>query len=128
MTPIEKLVLETLQDCPLDGNELYLRIADKVDNMSYADVVTDILAVMAEKGMVILDRQAWEWTALMEPPLSLVKAMPSPERVVGKRDYDGAELKATCLRPGAYDFLRCPSRMGDKLLEHRLHHLAGAIS
>lgn len=33
-----------------------------------------------------------------------------------KELYDGAELRDTCMRPGAYDFLACPSRMGDEFV------------
>lgn len=42
------------------------------------------------------------------PNKRLVKRTPS---VVGV-PYDGAELGRTCLRPGAYDYLECPSVSG----------------
>jgi hypothetical protein len=29
--------------------------------------------------------------------------------------YNSSELKMNSMRPGAYDFLKCPSRMGDQL-------------
>lgn len=38
--------------------------------------------------------------------------------------YSGEELKATCDRKGAYDFLGLPSRMGNELVPHPTAHLA----
>ena len=34
--------------------------------------------------------------------------------------YDGAELRNTCMRPGAYDFLAWPSRFGDNFMYRKL--------
>lgn len=34
--------------------------------------------------------------------------------------YDGAELRQTCQRPGAYDFLNYPSRFGDNFVYPRV--------
>lgn len=31
--------------------------------------------------------------------------------------YDGKELTKTCMRPGAYDYQKYPSRIGDKLVD-----------
>lgn len=39
-------------------------------------------------------------------------------------NYSGEELKATCDRKGAYDFLGLPSRMGNELVPHPTAHLA----
>jgi hypothetical protein len=38
--------------------------------------------------------------------------------------YSGEELKATCDRKGAYDFLGLPSRIGNALVPHPTAHLA----
>ena len=38
--------------------------------------------------------------------------------------YLGEELKGTCTRPGAYDFLGLPSRMGNELIPHPTARLA----
>ena len=34
--------------------------------------------------------------------------------------YDGAELRQTCMRPNAYQFLQYPSRMGDNFVYPKL--------
>jgi hypothetical protein len=39
-------------------------------------------------------------------------------------NYSGEELKATCDRKGAYDFLGLPSRIGNDLVPHPTAHLA----
>ena len=38
--------------------------------------------------------------------------------------YTGEELKGTCLRKGAYDYLSLPSRMGGELVPHPQAHLS----
>ena len=52
--------------------------------------------------------------------LTVAKAKVGPS----KDHYDGAELKATCLRGGAYDFLACPSLVNGERVAHRTSHLA----
>jgi hypothetical protein len=34
--------------------------------------------------------------------------------------YDGADLKQTCMRAGAYDFLKYPSKLGENLVYPRV--------
>ena len=37
-----------------------------------------------------------------------------------KETYDGGDLKNKCMRPGAYQFLTCPSRMGDNFVYRKV--------
>ena len=46
------------------------------------------------------------------------KALVKPANLDRSGKYTGEELKASCMRPGAYAFLAYPSRMGDLLSPH----------
>lgn len=48
----------------------------------------------------------------------------APKKGFSSLHYDGAELLATCLRKGAYDYLACPSLVGGQRVMHRTSHLA----
>jgi len=51
-------------------------------------------------------------------------AKAAKEKPEKPRGYTGEELRDTCLRKGAYDFLALPSRYGDNLVAHPTAHLA----
>lgn len=66
-----------------------------------------LVVSMESKGDVI-----WHITNAGRSAIEGHKFKPSKDRIANgtTRDlYDGAELKQTCLRPGAYDFMDCPS-------------------
>jgi hypothetical protein len=83
---------------------------------------------MAVDGYLSYDSSLWTLTAKGEGMLEFLSAKyVSPiSKVAGKKEYvppsgsyNGAELKDTCLREGAYDFLALPSLYGGKSVEHR---------
>jgi hypothetical protein len=99
-----------------------------------ADYVMERLQVMAQAGSILLSAGKWEFAVRGFSELNhyelLAKQSTGEVRTVATSprassgQYDGAELSATCLRVGAYDFLACPSLVNNQRVMHRTSHLA----
>lgn len=83
---------------------------------------TKYLPQMAQKGLVVEIEDLWHITQagrdfLEEKPAKKNKERISAGTTVGT--YDGHELTETCLRPGAYDYKKYPSLMGNNRVFQR---------
>ena len=78
---------------------------------------------MQSAGYVVEIQDNWHITHSGLAALRQKAAKKSYERISAgttEGTYDGAELRNTCMRPGAYDFLACPSRMGDDFVYRKV--------
>ena len=80
------------------------------------------LEQMEQHGLVIsIEKQGdvvWHITNSGREAIEGHKFKPSKDRIANGNTvgtYDGAELRQTCLRPGAYDFMQCPSMIQGEL-------------
>ena len=107
--------------------ELYKGIPSGKGFLSLTDFITDVASVLSAEGYITYTDGVWDITSR---GASIKSKLEAPERPVGiitpKRDYtvdsrsySGLELKDTCLRKGAYDFLALPSLYGNTLVPHR---------
>ena len=74
-------------------------------------------------GFVVEIQEHWHITHSGLAALREKVARKSYERISAgttQGTYDGADLRNTCMRPGAYDFLACPSRMGDDFVYRKV--------
>jgi hypothetical protein len=75
-------------------------------------------------GYVVSVDDVWHITGFGLAALQEKKVVASPTKIrngTTTEFYDGKELKQTCARLGAYDFLKYPSRFGDNLTLPRIH-------
>lgn len=74
---------------------------------------------MESRGLVYLDGEMWNATRLgLEMLAHYRKIGAKPRTLVNSSSqdiYDGKEAFNQVHRPGAYDFLKCPSRMNGRL-------------
>lgn len=97
--------------------------------MTLTEFVTDITSIMALDGHVTYADGIWDITSLGADTKQRLDSDNLPRRVgaiaakrsyaVAKGSYDGAELRDTCLRKGAYDFLALPSLFANTLVPHK---------
>lgn len=80
------------------------------------------LEQMEQHGLVVgIEKQGdvvWHITNAGRAAIEGHKFKPSKDRIAAGTTvgtYDGAELRQTCLRPGAYDFMQCPSMIQGEL-------------
>lgn len=80
------------------------------------------LTEMEQHGLVISVEErgdiTWHITNHGRAAIEGHKFKPTKDRIANgtsKGLYNGAELKQTCLRPGAYDFMACPSMIQGQL-------------
>ena len=69
-------------------------------------------------GYVVCIEDVWHITGFGLAALHEKKNVATPTKMSNGTTtefYDGKELKQTCARIGAYNFLKCPSRFGDNL-------------
>lgn len=91
-------------------------------SFSHMDTVNSQLSIhyarylneMQRAGLVVEINKEWHLTQGGRDALHNSKEKVSAPSWVGTGVYDGAELKSRVARQGAYDFLKYPSRMGDK--------------
>jgi hypothetical protein len=78
------------------------------------------LSSLQEKGYVVQIDKKWMTTPHGKKALAEYKNPRSKSRQIVnsamRSTYDGAELRSRVQRRGAYDFLNCPSKMGDVLV------------
>ena len=78
------------------------------------------LSSLREKGYVIENKPNWVITKFgLEALANYKNPKTGPRKTVNSASvgrYDGAELRHRVQRRGAYDFLNCPTRFGDKLV------------
>ena len=81
------------------------------------------LAELQTSGHVVEIEENWHLThagySVINEDLVVRRKKPMLDKIcAGTTEgfYDGAELRQTCMRPGAYDFLAYPSRMGDNFV------------
>lgn len=107
--------------------ELYKSIPRGKGFLSLTDFITDVVSVLYAEGYIAYTDGVWSLTSR---GASTKNKLEAPERPVGivtprrdytvdSRSYSGAELRDTCLRKGAYDFLALPSLYGNTLVPHR---------
>ena len=75
-------------------------------------------------GYVINMNDIWHITGFGLSALHEKKSVATPTKINAgtvTEFYDGKDLKQTCARIGAYDFLKYPSRFGDNLTLPRIH-------
>lgn len=100
-----------------DLRDSYLKV------MKVSDLVTQVGSVYSVYSLTINGYAMLNF-------LNLKSANRSKLSVVNKADlrtsgkYLGEELQGTCFRPGAYDFLGLPSRIGDELKPHPSANMA----
>ena len=85
----------------------YLRYLNDLQNFGYALEIGDV----------------WHITGFGVAKLAEQKPRVSKERVAAgttKELYDGADLKQSGIREGAFDFLKYPSKFGDNLVYPRI--------
>lgn len=74
-------------------------------------------------GYVVEIQEHWHITHSGLSALREKVAKKAYERIsagTSKGIYDGAELRNNSVRPGAYQFLTCPSRMGDDFVYRKV--------
>lgn len=74
-------------------------------------------------GYVVEIQENWHITHSGLAALREKVARKAYERITAgttQGTYDGSDLRNTCMRPGAYDFLACPSRMGDDFVYRKV--------
>ena len=123
-------ILRLLSNESRSSKTLYNDLPDRAKEfISLSDLVTDVTSVMRTEHILSYEDGLWcitstgmgllrhlELTA--RPPLKLSVAS-KKQYEVASGCYNGAELRDTCLRAGAYDFLAKPSLYGNTLVEHR---------
>lgn len=142
LNSLQVAILTRLKQGPESSRKLYLASLNTVGYLKFSgeelnqaqvlleEFVADVLAHYAELGLIqFLGAGMWEAT---EEGFRLLRlsVMDDPKRALYKMDdthYLGEELKATCLRPGAYDFLAHPSRIGDALVLHKNFQLSQGV-
>ena len=91
-------------------------------SFSHMDTVNSQLSIhyarylneMQRAGLVVEINQEWHLTQGGREALHNSKEKVKAPSWVGVGVYQGEELKSRVARAGAYDFLKYPSRMGDK--------------
>lgn len=132
---VQHHLLRSLLEVPQGSQALYNQTtADFKGLYSLSDFVTDGLTVLSEQGYISYADTLWTITVqgrALANFLSMKSRSKSIPSVAGAWDYQvprgsyqGTELQATVHRRGAYDFLRCPSRYGDVLVQHPTAHVA----
>ena len=113
--------LNALKICPLEPAELKKKIdcQDSVPRM-----MEEVISPAMKDGLIVRKGNVLELTQrgldkLLE--LGPIKKVLKPLQKLSKMEgvYDGAELKNVSSRPGAYDFLNCPSLIGDRRYERQ---------
>jgi hypothetical protein len=108
-------------------------LPQKIRLISLDDLRDSYLKVMQHSDLVVQTGSVYSLSIngyAMLNFLNLKSDNRSKLSVVKKADlrfsgnYSGEELKATCDRKGAYDFLGLPSRIGNDLVPHPTAHLA----
>lgn len=79
--------------------------------------VIDCLNDLQKKGFAVFLADNWLITKFGREALEAHKKPSRKSLVVSREAYDGSELRHRVQRDGAYDFLTCPSRYGDKLVQ-----------
>lgn len=79
--------------------------------------VVDCLSDLQKKGFAVFLADNWLITKFGREALSAHKKPSRKSLVVTRETYDGAELRRRVSRNGAYDFLACPSKFGDKFVQ-----------
>ena len=102
--------------------------------MSLNDFKIDCLEVLVSEGRIQLAGAEYSITGQGRAMLNFLasqSAKPKTLTVAAKKSYtvpigfyNGAELKVSTPRRGAYDFLAMPSRYGDEYKAHPTAHLA----
>ena len=123
-------ILQLLFGEAMTSESLYAALPTKAKRfVSLPELVTDVTSVMVADGYLEYDRPLWRITDRGIGMLNFVNHKAAPPKVLsvaGKKEYtvpagiyNGAELRDTCLRKGAYDFLALPSVYGDTHVPHR---------
>ena len=127
-------ILKMLVTEPLPSRVLFEGIPESNKRfLSLPEFVTDVTSVMAMDGYLHYEKELWTLTdngrAMLnfleyKPPAPAVLTVAGKQRYnVPAGIYDGAELRGTCLRKGAYNFLALPSLYGNTLVDHPTAHI-----
>jgi hypothetical protein len=123
-------ILKCLKLATMNSKDLYAALPPKsVRLMSVAELVTEVTSVMVVEGHLAYENSEWSLTQKGHTVLNYLSwKPPAPAELtvaakksytVAQGSYDGAELRDTCLRKGAYDFLALPSLYGTTSVPHR---------
>jgi hypothetical protein len=82
--------------------------------------VIDCLNDLQKKGFAVFLADNWLITKFGREALAAHKKPSRKSLAVPRETYDGSELRHRVQREGAYDFLACPSRYGDKFVQRPL--------
>jgi hypothetical protein len=122
-------IIAALDGRDLSAQEIMLAIAHSQRKLTLGGLVTDHLSVMAEEDYVYLSAGLWGLSWKGKEKLAKMQNKPVKTSTAGKayrpelQYYQGEELKATCPRLGAYDFLLCKSMVNGVLKDYRTAHL-----
>ena len=109
MKPHYRLLMSELSKEPKTLEQL--QKTKRVNTIIYVHFNTYIQE-MIDLGYVFKDGDKFCLSRVSESLLN--KKQTRINKVWGHEKYDCAELKMNSMRPGAYDFLKCPSLMGEK--------------
>jgi hypothetical protein len=90
---------------------------DLLGNGSLSTHIPFYLESMEERGLILKNNDHWHITQYGKDALAQHRKPNKRNRYADVREsYNGAELRHRVQRDGAYDFLKCPSKMGSTLV------------
>ena len=132
---IHNQVLLQLSLTPKAAGGLWETLVHPLKRMlSFTDFKVDCLGTLESEGHIVLSGTEYSITTEGRAMLNFLASQahkPNTLTVAAKKSYtvptglyNGAELKVSTPRRGAYDFLAMPSRYGDEYKAHPTAHLA----